>query len=101
MENKIYTVGEAMEILRGSLERCGLESGHLYITVSGHRLKRLKTVAVMQEIINGGFGENVIGENGTHRSSCRSGYYSWAEISKGMDKINLYYDLPSMRGGGR
>jgi hypothetical protein len=91
MENRVYNISEALELLKSSLERCGLES--VNISINGHDLTPVKSGDLVRDLIVGGFGERVSEAGQTFRYSQRQGHYSWVTVEQGGDRINLFYNL--------
>lgn len=91
MAERVYTVSEALEILKGALRRCGLRQAD--VTISEHNLTSVESCATARNLIIGGFGNIVIEEKQKYRYPHRPGRYSWVTVEQGVDKINLFYDL--------
>jgi len=91
MAERVYTISEALEILKNSLKQTGLKRAN--VTVNGHNLTPLKSGALVRDLLAGGFGEFVTEAERAYRYSHRPGCYSWVTVEHGDDRINLFYDL--------
>ncbi|MCL6559885.1 MAG: hypothetical protein K6U74_14050 [Firmicutes bacterium] len=91
MAERVYTVREALEILKSALERCGL--GRVDVSINGHDLTPMESVALVRDLLAGGFGEIVTEAERAYQYSCRPGRYSWVTVAHGDDRISLFYEL--------
>jgi len=91
MAKRVYTVSEALAILRRSLARCGLEQ--VNITVSSHGLTTEKSGSLAQDLLADGFGKSVTEAGETYEYSHQPGCYSWRTVAQGDDQVNLFYNL--------
>lgn len=91
MEKSVPTVNEALEILRNSLERCGLEK--VNISVSSHGLTSTESGALVKDLLANGFGETVTEAGQVYDYLHQPGRYSWVTVAQGNDLVNLFYNL--------
>lgn len=91
MAERVYTVGEALEILKCSLKRCGLD--RTSVNINTHNLNQAESWVLARDLLAGGFGEAVFEAGKTFEYGFRPGCYSWLTVEQGNDRINLFYDL--------
>lgn len=91
MAKRVYTVREALEILRRSLEQSGLEQ--VNITVNSHGLTTEESGAMVQDLLANGFGETVTEAGQDYEYPHQPGRYSWVTVAQGDDEVNLFYNL--------
>ena len=91
MTERDYSVREALDILRRSLGRFGMEQ--VNVTVNSHGLSPEKSGAMVMDLLANGFGQNVTQADRAYEYSFQPGHFSWVTVQQGDDRINLFYNL--------
>lgn len=80
MTERDYTVREALDILRKSLVRFGMDQ--VNVTVDSHGLSSEKSGALVQDLLADGFGENITKAGQAHEYSFQPGHFSWVSVEQ-------------------
>lgn len=89
--SSIFTVSEALEVLKGALRQHGLDS--VNVTISSHGLTREQSERLAGDIFAGGFGQKVSTAKEPVRYQGREGLFSWFTVEEDSDVINLFFNL--------
>lgn len=98
MSERVYTISEALAILKSSLERCGLD--RTSININTHNLTLVKIWVLARDLLAGGFGDAIFEAGETFEYGFRPGCYSWLTVEHGNDRINLFYNLENEKEVG-
>lgn len=95
MAERAYTIIEALEILKSSLERCGL--ARMSININTHNLTPAKSWALVRDLLAGGFGDAVLEAGQTFQYGFRPGSYSWLTVEQGSVTGSTCFTISQMK----